>query len=351
MGAWARDVVPFRSVVLPWLLARLLVVPLLVLRSPPDQRLHPHWLLAMDGGWFRLIALDWYDRHDGVGGIGEYPFFPLFPAAGGALMRLGVPSTVALAGLSWVAALAAMAGARLLAARHVSPTAGDLTPWVIALAPGGLTLMLGYSDAFSLAAMIWALVALDRRRWWAAGLLAAAATASRPNGLIAMIVVVAVALTLRAGWRRVAIVATPSILFLAGWMIYLHQTTGDALLFWHAKSQWIEVTLPEFLADPLHQRLVVFHVAVLVAYGVPYLLRFRRQPPAWILVVVLGVTPALTLGMVGLARYVVMAFPIPIAVADLLAGQRRWVIVAVLAVSAVTLMIFARLVVVDSWVP
>ncbi len=344
-------VVPFSSVVLPWLVARVLVVPVLVLHTPPDGRTHVGSLLAMDGGWFRLIALDWYDRHDGVGGVGEYPFFPLFPGTGGTLMRLGIPSTVALAGLSWAAALAAMAGARLLAARHVGQRAGDLTPWVIALAPGGLTLVLGYSDAFYLAAVIWALVAVEHHRWWAAGLLAAAATASRPNGAIAMVVVVAVALTMHAGWRRVTIVAAPSLVFLAAWMLYLHHTTGDALLFWHAKTQWIEVTLPDFVVDPLHQRLVIFHLVVLLAYGVPYLLRFRRQPSPWMLAVVLGVLPALALGLVGLARYVVLAFPIPIAVADVLAERGRATTVVVLGVSAAALIVFARLVVVESWVP
>ena len=61
--------------------------------------------------------------------------------------------------------------------------------------------------------------------------------------------------------------------------------------------------------------------------------------------------PSLTLGLVGLARYVILAFPIPIAVADLLAGQRRSTVVAVLALSAITLIAFGRLVVVSSWVP
>src|SRR6187549_3345881 len=107
-----RAVLPFTAVVLPWIIARLLVVPVMIFRSPHGGGTYPQWLLVMDGGWFRLIALDWYDRHDGVGGISEYPFFPLFPAAGGVLMRLGMPSTVALAGLSWTAALLAMAGAR-----------------------------------------------------------------------------------------------------------------------------------------------------------------------------------------------------------------------------------------------
>ena len=221
----------------------------------------------MDGGWFRLIALDWYDRHDGVGGIAEYPFFPLFPAAGGVLMRLGVPSTVALAGLSWAAALLAMAGRPAARDPPRRRRAGDLTPWVIALAPGGLSLILGYSDAFYLAALIWALVAVDHRRWWLAGVLAAVATASRPNGVIAVIAVD------RGGAPRSvpdggnsSILVAPSVAFLAGWMVYLDATTGDALLFWTAKAGWVEMTLLEFLADPLHQRLALTHIVLFLIF-------------------------------------------------------------------------------------
>ena len=57
-----------------------------------------------------------------------------------------------------------------------------------------------------------------------------------------------------------------------------------------------------------HQLLVIFHVIVFLAYGVPYAMRFRRQPPAW-------------------------------------------PVVAVLAGSAIALIAFGRLVVVSSWVP
>ena len=86
-----RSVFPFRSVVLPWLVARFLLVPTLVLWSPPDQRI-PRPLVARHGR--RLVPCDRVrlvrpPRRRGV--IGEYPFFPLFPAAGGVLMRLGVP--------------------------------------------------------------------------------------------------------------------------------------------------------------------------------------------------------------------------------------------------------------------
>ncbi len=357
LGPWIRDTFPFRAVILPWIVVRLLVVPVLIVNSPPvitaeaRSTLRPGWLLGMDGSWFRAIAIDWYDRHDGVGGIAEYPFFPLFPGAGHLLVRMGVPLTVALAGLSWAAALAAMAGARLLAARHLGDGAARLTPWVIALAPGALSLILGYSDAFYLAALIWAVLAADQRRWWLAGVLAAVATASRPNGAIAMIVVVVIAIGLGAKRRDFVALIVPSMLFLVGWMTYLWQTTGNPLLFWTAKSGWIEKTVVEFISHPLQQRLALFHMALLAIFLVPYLMRFRRQPPAWVVVVVLGVLPALALGVVGVARYAVLAFPLPIAAADLLSERPRWVQVVALAGSAAVLMVFARLVVTKSWVP
>ncbi len=346
-----RHAFSFRAVILPWLIARVLVVPMLIVNAPPRGGVQPARLLAMDGGWFYAIAFNWYDRHDGTGGIAEYPFFPLFPAVGGLLMRLGVPSTVALAGPAWAGALVAMAGARLLAARHIGEGAALLTPWVIALAPGGLSLILGYSDSFYLAALIWAMLAVGQRRWWLAGILAGIATASRPNGAIAVVAVVAVALGLRASRRQLAALVVPSIAFLAIWMAYLGTTAGDPLLFWTAKSEWVEMTLAEFVTDPLHQRLALFHMAWLAVFMTPYLMRVRRHPPAWSLVVILGVMPALALGVVGVSRYAILAFPLPIATAEVLAERPRWVRAVALATSAVALMVFARLVVTKSWVP
>lgn len=346
-----RSVFPFRAVILPWLVARVLVLPLLLVNTTPNESIRPAWLLAMDGGWFRAIALDWYDRHDGVGGIGEYPFFPLFPSAGGALMRLGVPSTIALAGLAWAGALAAMAGARILADRYLGKGAAQLAPWLIALAPGGLSLILGYADAIYLAALIWAVLAADQRQWWVAGVLAAVATASRPNGAIAVVAVVVIAIGLKATCRQVSALVLPSLAFLAAWMTYLGVTTGDPLLFWTAKGEWLETTLFEFVADPFRQRSALFHVICLAVLLTPFVLRVRRQPAVWTVVVVLGVAPALALGVIGVARYAVLAFPLPIVAAEVLAERPRWVQVLALIISALALMVLARLVVMSYWVP
>ncbi len=74
--------------------ARLLVVPALLLTRRPAGPLIDR-LIWMDGQWFRLIAIDWYDRPYVDGRWSEYPFFPLFPTLGGAADEArAVPPTV-----------------------------------------------------------------------------------------------------------------------------------------------------------------------------------------------------------------------------------------------------------------
>ena len=104
--------------------------------------------------------------------------------------------------------MAAIAGAHRLAVRHL-PGAPPWAAWFLALAPGAVTMVMGYSDSLYLAGAVWALVLVEDRRWWAAGLLGAVATASRPNGWIAVVAVVVTVLIGRAGGGLVA-VAVPS---------------------------------------------------------------------------------------------------------------------------------------------
>jgi hypothetical protein len=345
------ELFPFRAVVLPWCLARIVAVPMLV-ATTPGRRFYAGGLLSMDGQWFRMIALDWYDRPYQPGAWSEYPFFPLFPAAGGALMQGGVPSTVALAGLSWVASLLAFAAIHRLAVVHAGPGAARWAVWFVALSPGALSLVLGYSDAFYLAALAWALVFAGQGRWNVAGAAAVVATASRPNGWIAVVAVIVVVARTSHSWRAALVAAAPSAVFLIGWFWYLDHATGDPFVFWSAKSAWDETSIVEWAGRPLTNDLEVFHVAWFAVALVLYLPRARSQPPEWMAVTVLTVVPALLFGVVGLARYAVLAFPMQIAVADTLSRRRpNWVIWAALACSAIGLGFFAHAVVADSWLP
>jgi Gpi18-like mannosyltransferase len=319
--------------------------------TTPGRRFYAGGLLSMDGQWFRGIAVDWYDRPYQPGAWSEYPFFPLFPAAGGALIKGGMPSTVALAGLSWLASMLAFAAIHRLAVVHAGPAAARWAVWFVALSPGALSLILGYSDAFYLAALAWALVFAGERRWVAAGVVAAVATASRPNGWIAVAAVIVLVIRLDRSWRAVLTAAAPSAVFLLGWLWYLEHATDDPFVFWSAKSAWDETSIVEWAGRPLVVHLEVFHVAWFVAALAFYVLRVARQPPEWFAVTVLTVAPALLFGVVGLARYAVLAFPMQIAVADSLSRRSVWFTWVALAFSAVSLGYFAHAVVARSWLP
>ena len=345
-----RSTFPLRDVVLPWIVVRLVVIPALVVGVGND-RFYAGALLSMDGQWFRLIALDGYDVPYVPGNWSEYPFFPLFPALASVPMRLGVPDTVALAGLAWLASLVAFAGLYRLATRHLDAASARWSVWVCALAPGALSLVLGYSDALFLAGTVWALVAADSRRWLLAGAIAVCATASRPNGVVIVVVLLVSVVIARAGWRAAIAVSVPSVVFVLGWLTYLQVHAGDALAFVAAKDAWIEASLVDFLSDPFGSRLALTHIVVFVVAAVAYGLRFRRQPVPWAVLTILVVGPPLMLGVVGLARYAVLAFPMQLAIADLLAARGRSWVVGYLVVSACVLGVFARLVVTRSWVP
>ncbi len=345
-----RNAFPFRAVVLPWIVVRLLVVPALAVNIKGD-RFYAGALLWMDGQWFRLIARDGYDVPYVPGNWSEYPFFPLFPALAGLPMRFGASETVALAGVAWLASLIAFAGLYRLASSHLIPSTARWAVWVVALAPGALSLVLGYSDAVFLAGAVWALVAADSHRWVVAGLVAVCATASRPNGALIVAALILAVFLARAGWRAALAVSVPSAAFMLGWLAYLDARTGDPFVFWAAKDAWIELSVIDFVTDPLGSRLAIAHVIVFAIAATAYAVRVRRHPPTWLVLTVLVVVPPLMLGVVGLARYAVLAFPMQFAVADVLASKGRSWVIGYLAVSALMLAVFTRLMITRSWVP
>jgi Gpi18-like mannosyltransferase len=298
-----------------------------------------------------LIALDGYDAPYVPGNWSEYPFFPLFPGIAGALMRFGSSDLVALIGVSWFASLIAGAGLYRLASTHLPPTSAKWSVWVFALAPGALSMVLAYSDSLFLAGTVWALVAADSRRWWLAGMVAVCATASRPNGVLIVAALLAAVIVVRAGWRAALAVSVPSAVFVIGWLAYLDAHVGDPFVFWSAKDAWVELSVLDFLTDPFGSGVALTHVIVFGIALVAYATRLRRQPLAWAVVTLLVVAPPMLLGVVGLARYAVLAFPMQLAVADVLAARGRNWVIGYLVASSCVLAVFAHLVIARSWVP
>ena len=365
-GLWRRNA--WRVPLAAWVLSRAVgVLGLVVTPTPEGRWFTSAGLTTMDGNWFSIIALIGYPN-DATGNLSPaWAFFPFFPWLADLPTKLGVSVDLSLVAVSWLAALAALVGLWRLVASRFSERAAALAVGLVALQPGAIGLVLSYSDSLFLAAAVWAFVLVDEMapradglparsqptllRWCGVGLLAAAATASRPNGFL-IVVVVLVAL-----WqfdRRVtaaALVALPSAVFLSAWMFYCWRKSGDPLVFLSAKGNWDEWSLWRFVTHPFARPAQQVHVAtwaLMTAIAVPSL---RRLPPWWNLSIVLFVVPQLALGVEGLARYVELAFPLSIAAALTLEKRRLWIQALALGVAAASMLYLAVRVSRYGWVP
>jgi hypothetical protein len=348
-----RQLIPWRPVLLAWAVSRVLTVFVLMVvgaRTPP----HPDItrMVMWDGGWYQAIATHGYGAPpiDGVWSV--WPFFPLYPVLVSGLHLLGSPYSLAQVVVANAALLVALAGVWRLARRHVSVTAATYAVWITALFPGAITFTMGYPDSLFLAGAVWAFVLLEERRPVASGVAALVATATRPNGfVVAISLAVAVVVQHRRRDReqfRVLVAAVaPSVAFLAVWMAVCWYHTGDPLVFFSAKSAWVEYTLveaPTYLPASLH-------VLMAVLLAAPFVIAIRRQPPAWVVLVALSLLPSLALGVVGLGRYAVQCFPLAIAAGALLDRWGTRAARLVVAASAAGVAGWALLITQHSYVP
>ena len=152
-------------------------------------------------------------------------------------------------------------------------------------------------------------------------------------------------------WRAALAAAVPSAIFLIGWMAYGQSKVGEPLVFLSSKGAWIESPIWKFVTDPFVREAVPFHVGVAVVVVIVAAPSLRRLPSWWLWCIALLVLPQLILGVEGLARYVTLAAPLPVAVALTLSRQPVWLQRLALVLSAVFMMLLGHAVVRYSWVP
>jgi hypothetical protein len=123
-------------------------------------------------------------------------FFPLYPLLVRAV-ALVLGGNWAVAGLVASGAAGALAclAVGALARERAGVESGVRAGWLMAVAPGAAFLSPAYAEGLAVALCAVALLLLDRRRWWAAGVTGALATAASP---LALPIVVAAAW---AAWR------------------------------------------------------------------------------------------------------------------------------------------------------
>ena len=227
----------------------ILIAIVVYLRSHPRQQL---WSIATlrDGWWYLKLANYGYsdtlrspatNLSDTAHSYSDWAFFPGYPllikATHGVTTLPYLPSTLIAASVTGLLAVWAMylLGETFGGVRVARGSALLFAAW-----PGSAALTFPYSEGLFLAATAGSLALLLRRRWIAAGLLGAVATATRPTGLAlvaAALVVAVVAIVRERDWRPLVTPilastgATAFVIF--GWV-----RTGDVMAWRHAENLW-----------------------------------------------------------------------------------------------------------------
>ncbi|MER6073306.1 hypothetical protein ABT187_31580 [Streptomyces sp. NPDC001817] len=299
---------------------------------------------AWDSVWYLHIAEHGYGTQLRITSTGavqtDWAFFPLYPALIRALCGV-LPLTAGQAGLliSW--SCAGIAGYGIYAIVHHlhGRTVATAVVALWAVVPQSVALTLAYTEPLFTACAAWALYAVLRHRWLAAGSLALLAGLTRPTG-IAVAAAVATAAAHEVVRRRGR--ASPGLLVgaalgplgWAGYVLWVGRQTGD---LWHGylrvQSAWnsrldLSVGPLRFLESmPLQGSWVTYPVSVVlvVAAIVSFCLLCQDRAPLP-LVVFAGVLLLMAVAVSGpfssKPRFLLPAFPLLIPPARTLA--RVW---------------------------
>jgi hypothetical protein len=255
----------------------LLVVALVdgALRHKPLLAELENW----DGGWYRGLATDGYP-HQALHGETTLGFFPLYPmliwTVARPLVLFGIsfgpyaPDAADIAGLviSGIGGLIATLLVQRLAAGWWGEAAGLRAAVLFCLFPGSVVFSMVYAEGIMIPLAIGCILALQKRRWLLAGILAGIATASEPEAAV-LILVCAVSATLevrRHGWRsRTARLSLSAPLVapagLIGVIAFLWAWTGTPAAYWIAQHYgWRE------RFDPL----ALPHLAIRLAHHISF---------------------------------------------------------------------------------
>ena len=206
-------------------------------------------LTSWDGLWYMDIVRHGYPRTvppDVTYHVEEAraAFFPLFPILG-RWFDVVVPGGDSLAVLvmNSILGLIAVVLIGVIAQRLYGEAIGRNTATLVALFPGSFVLSFAYSEALMIVLAAACLLMLLDHEWVAAGVFAALATATRPNGL-ALVVACAVAayLAIREDrdWRSLIAVLLAPVGFIV-FQVWLGEHTGERSVWFRVQREaWDE---------------------------------------------------------------------------------------------------------------
>ncbi len=206
-------------------------------------------LTSWDGLWYMDIVRNGYPRSippDVTYFVDEAraAFFPLFPLAGRAFDRvLPGGDSFAVLVMNTILGLIAVVLFALIADHLYGERVARTTATLAALFPGSFVLSFAYSEALMLALAAGCLLMLLYQEWTAAGVLAALATATRPNGvalIVACAVAAGIAIRERRDWHSLTAVLLAPVGFIT-FQVWLGQHTGEPGVWFRVQREaWDE---------------------------------------------------------------------------------------------------------------
>jgi hypothetical protein len=298
---------PVRYAILVYVASRLLLIAVAVINGALRHHAVLHELANWDGLLYRQLANNGYPSFvpHARSTLGFFPLYPLMMwPFGHALSWVTSKSVIyglTLAGLaiSWVGGLIATVLVQRLATGWWGEAVGRRAVLLFCLFPGSVVFSMAYAEGVALPLAMGCILALQRRRWLLAGVLAGIATATTPESLVLVVVCgVSAALELRRrGWRARESLLAPllSVTGIAAFAIYLWAHTGTLFAYtraqrygWNekfdpfaighlARSLGSEISFSHFNNPTINLNLVVGMAGVIVLAVLLVLLFMRRR--------------------------------------------------------------------------
>jgi len=346
----------FAPAIVIYLGARILTIVVVLVVDLSTHHGVVHSLSVWDGKWFLRAANHGWPSHlpmkHGHVAASTVAFFPLFPLVVRMVAHV-VGLSTAVVGL-WVSGLTGLVAVVAVAALtrvYADDDAARRVGVLFALSPGSFVFSLIYNEGIVIALLAIGLWALIRRRWLLAGVVGALATATAPVSLIFGAVALwsaARAIARDRAWRSLAAPVLAPVGFLV-WMGYLWSHTGK-LHAWQLTERGGWQSYPslryplhviwKFVSNPVSPTMtgqILFAGTVVCVAGLVVVAR-ERMPPEVVIDAVLAVVFFAVSAPVGLRpRFVMLAFPLTMAVGSRWTG-RRYVTVAALSALALILM-------------
>jgi hypothetical protein len=302
----------------------------------PLYRIFESW----DGAWYMSVVTTGYPSSIPEKGHqvaqSTIAFFPLLPDSVSLVHAVTRLPYFGAATLVTTVSGAAAAMLLWLLVRRISDAAtADRACALWCFFPGAIVLTVFYADGLMMVLVLGCLLALLERRWWAAGTLAALATATRPNALVLVACcawAAAGAIRERRDWRSMVapLLAPTGLLAYFG---FLWVRTGSPLAWftverggWHQQldptTAWAEVS--RFLQHPIGNIEDTAEFAALVFVAVAAVLLVRSRLPPILLVWTAGIIGIALLSQASggiRARFILTAFPLVIVMALYLRGK------------------------------